>query len=254
MNIFVQFIKSIYSPRHIAAFRFQGIGKTILYVFFLMLISSLPFVVHTSQLAAKGSDLLESSVINDFPDFLIKNGVLSSPHHMTETYQWNGTKIIFDPSGSIEIADLSKESYTIGILKNEIVIASNGEIQTIPYSMFDGVEITKDSAQQFLTSFQSSMVIILLLLFLFYYVFIAGMGFIKISIFAGIALLFRGTRQPPYRQTWRMSAYALTPSIVLFSLLSLLGIVIPFSLFIDWGIILAFLYIAIQSIPLPESE
>ncbi|MFB5662064.1 DUF1189 family protein [Alteribacillus sp. HJP-4] len=42
MNIFKKFFKSLYSFRTIGSFRFQGIGKTILYVFFLMFIASIP--------------------------------------------------------------------------------------------------------------------------------------------------------------------------------------------------------------------
>ena len=39
MNIFKQLIVSLYSPKDIAKFHQQGIGKTILFVFFLTLIS-----------------------------------------------------------------------------------------------------------------------------------------------------------------------------------------------------------------------
>ncbi|WP_174881655.1 DUF1189 family protein, partial [Metabacillus niabensis] len=40
MNIFKQLFTSIYSPRTISTFRFQGIGKTILFVFILTLVST----------------------------------------------------------------------------------------------------------------------------------------------------------------------------------------------------------------------
>ena len=42
VSIFTLFYKSLYNPKEIAKFRFLGIGKTILFVFFLILLSSLP--------------------------------------------------------------------------------------------------------------------------------------------------------------------------------------------------------------------
>ncbi|QFT89863.1 hypothetical protein FIU87_14460 [Bacillus sp. THAF10] len=45
MNLFSQFIISLYSPKTMATFRFQGIGKTILYIFFLVLVTSIPLFI-----------------------------------------------------------------------------------------------------------------------------------------------------------------------------------------------------------------
>ncbi|WP_050180868.1 DUF1189 family protein [Domibacillus robiginosus] len=42
MSLLKRFSKSLYSPKYIAAFRFESIGKTITYVFFLSFIMGLP--------------------------------------------------------------------------------------------------------------------------------------------------------------------------------------------------------------------
>ncbi|WP_046173845.1 DUF1189 family protein [Domibacillus indicus] len=42
MSLFKQFSKSLYSPKHIAAFRFQSIGKIIAYLFFLAVLMGIP--------------------------------------------------------------------------------------------------------------------------------------------------------------------------------------------------------------------
>ncbi|MEM1502182.1 DUF1189 family protein [Domibacillus sp. 8LH] len=42
MSLFKRFSKSLYSPKYIASFRFESIGKTITYIFFLSFIMFLP--------------------------------------------------------------------------------------------------------------------------------------------------------------------------------------------------------------------
>ncbi|MEH7657359.1 DUF1189 family protein, partial [Bacillus velezensis] len=42
MSIFTQLAKSVYSPKDMALFRFQKIGKTILYIMLLCLITTIP--------------------------------------------------------------------------------------------------------------------------------------------------------------------------------------------------------------------
>ena len=67
MNIFKQFYKSMYSPKDIAVFRFQGIGKTILYVFFLTLLSLIPAIYYLSSSPISGVDTIQSSLKNELP-------------------------------------------------------------------------------------------------------------------------------------------------------------------------------------------
>ncbi|WML30690.1 DUF1189 family protein [Neobacillus sp. OS1-32] len=62
MNIFKQLVKSIYSPKDIALFRLQGIGKTILYVFLLTFISILPSIVFLSSALTSGLSTAKSFI------------------------------------------------------------------------------------------------------------------------------------------------------------------------------------------------
>src|SRR3954451_14039108 len=89
MNIFKQFYKSIYSPRDIALFRFQGIGKTILFVFFLTFISVLPSIIYLSTALSTGIDAARSFIKDEAPDFSIKNGQLSAKTDVPVTINKN---------------------------------------------------------------------------------------------------------------------------------------------------------------------
>ena len=78
MNIFTQLVKSLYSPKDIAKYRFQGIGKTILYVFFLTFIMVLPLAIYFTMAFMTNVDEFNTALKSDIPKFEIKDGTLTS--------------------------------------------------------------------------------------------------------------------------------------------------------------------------------
>lgn len=85
MPFFKQFFKSLYSPKYIAAFRFQGIGKTIQHLFILALIMCFPTIFYTT-LHFAGNNASEKFVIEKklpilgmFNDFFSENGFILIP-------------------------------------------------------------------------------------------------------------------------------------------------------------------------------
>ncbi|MCT8139718.1 DUF1189 family protein [Anaerobacillus sp. CMMVII] len=72
MNIFQQLVKSIYSPPTVAKFRFQGIGKTILYVFVLMLITTSISGYQLATMISTAANQFQNDLTNEVPDFEIK--------------------------------------------------------------------------------------------------------------------------------------------------------------------------------------
>ncbi|KMY54768.1 hypothetical protein AC623_13175 [Bacillus sp. FJAT-27231] len=256
MNIFHQLWKSLYSPKTISFFRFQGIGKTISYIFLLMLLSSLPFIIQFSLLATGGLSSFKEAVKKDLPSFTIKNGQLTSPETKTKWLKNGVTDIVFDPTGTVLASDLSNKDQAIGLLKEELVLSAGGQLQTISYDFPGITAINKETVIQYTHSLQAYSAIILPVLFILYYLFTSCMGFIKVSVLAAIGMLFKQAtgRKLFYRQSWRLAAYAMTPAIILFSLLRLAGITLPFSFFIDWLITALMLFLAVRSIPLPKSK
>ncbi|WP_046178789.1 DUF1189 family protein [Domibacillus tundrae] len=67
MPLYKQFIKSLYSPKHIAAFRLQGIGKTIQYLFALALVMSLPAFIAASFYMTAGNESAKKTVEEVLP-------------------------------------------------------------------------------------------------------------------------------------------------------------------------------------------
>ncbi|UAT29568.1 DUF1189 domain-containing protein [Bacillus badius] len=256
MNIFQQLWKSLYSPKMISFFRFQGIGKTIAYVFLLTLIASLPFIIQFSLLATSGLSSLKEAVKEELPPFTIEQGQLTA-NEVESIWMKKGTiDIVFDPAGTVSAADVAKKTEAIGLLKTELVLSIGGQVQTISYN-FPGIgTIHKEDIIDYIQSIQAYSAIIFPVLFIIYYLFTAALYFIKVSIFAAIGMLFKQLtgRKLFYRQSWRLAAYAMTPAIVLFSLLHIAGIILPFSLLIDWLLTGLMLFLAVRSIPLPKAK
>src|SRR3954470_20499521 len=141
MNIFKQLYKSIYSPKDIALFRFQGIGKTILYVFFLTLISILPSIVYFSTALTTGVDSAKTIINDKLPDFSIQDGHLTAETKVPITINKDDFSIILDPTGAISASAVENEGNALALLEDKFVFAAGGRYDTYPYSMLEGLTI-----------------------------------------------------------------------------------------------------------------
>ncbi|WP_338750128.1 DUF1189 domain-containing protein [Bacillus sp. FJAT-52991] len=256
MNIFQQFIKSLYSPKHIGFFRFQGIGQTISYVFFVMLISCSPFVIYSTHMTTSVLGDLQTSIKKDLPSFTIEDGILTSSFTKTKVAQNGDTEIIFDPSGTVSAIDIQNKEQAIGLLKNEIVLSIQGQTQSFPYLFPTAKNVTNEQVVSYIDTLQSYLVIFLPVLFLMYYLFVSAVGFIKVSIFAALgSLMNKGLkRKIEYRHSFRIAAYAITPSIVIMTILGFAHIQLPYSFLLNWLLTILMMYFTIRAIPLPKSK
>ena len=256
MNIFKQLYKSLYSPRDIAAFRFQGIGKTILYIFLLSLISILPAAYNLTVFANEALSESIETVNNELPAFSIENGSLVSQSDQPVTVEKENLTIILDSSGTIQKSDLSEEQNAFALLKDEFAVVTAGQTQSYAYSMFDGLNADNQDIADFLTSLDSLKGIILSVFVIILYLFSAGLTFIKVSIFALAGLLFANMlkRKLAYRQAWRITAYAITLSTIFFTIMEMLNTFIPGSVFLDWIVTGIILYLSIKEIPKRKAQ
>ncbi|MGM0844231.1 MAG: DUF1189 domain-containing protein [Bacillota bacterium] len=251
MNIFKQLYRSLYSPKDIAAYRFQGIGKTILYVFLLVLVSILPAAY---SLAIFSSEAIEESITaveSDLPDFSIEDGVLVSGSQEPVTVKKDHLTFVLDSSGSIQISELSNENNAVALLKDEFALIIGGQAQPYSYSLFDGFNADNGELVAFLETLNSLKGIMLSVFIALLYLFSAGVTFIKVSIFALIALLFANAlhRKLPYRQAWRITAYSITLSTIFFTIMEMLNTFVPGRFFLDWIVTSVVLYLTIKEIP-----
>ncbi|PYZ94291.1 hypothetical protein CR194_01775 [Salipaludibacillus keqinensis] len=255
MNIIQQFIKSLYSPETIAKFRFQKIGKTILYVFFLMFIVSIPMAVLLGSSINNLYNDVEVHMDESFPDFSIENGVLQSDLEEPYISEDGDTTVIFDPTGEYTANDVAEFDNAFALLEREAAISTDGMPQTIGYQEF-GINIAKDELLDLVNSVGDLLPLIISIFILFMYLFTTAMKFLGIFMLSVITLLLKRkvADQVSYRQGWVLSAYAVTLPTVIFAVFDTIGLHIPFSLAIYWVIAIVIMNLVLRNIPSPKQE
>lgn len=256
MNIFKQLFKSIYSPKDIALFRFQGIGKTILFVFLLTFISVLPSIVYFSTALTTGLDSAKTFLEDEAPDFTIKNGQLEADTKVPVTINKDNFTIILDPTGAVSSQDAADQGNTFALLKDEFVMTAGGQSDTYPYSMMEGLKLSKNDLVDFINSISGLKGIIIPIVSLFIYLFSSAASFIEVSVLALIGLVLKNLagRKLTYRHLWRMAAYSETLPTLFFTIMAALKTAVPNSFWINWFVVIIVLYLAINEIPKPKKS
>jgi hypothetical protein len=256
MNFFKQFILSLYSPNTIAKFRFQGIGKTILYVFLLTLLSVLPTAYYFVSDTNKLIDFTRETLADEIPPFVIENGQLSLDHSIPVIIEKDGFKIILDDTGTITQDDFTKSETVLALLKNDFLLYAGGQGQTNSYSMFEGVKITNQDVSNFIEKTDGLKTIFIPIMILVIYIFSSGIKFIEVSVLALLGILVANMlkRNLQYRHTWRISAYSVTLSTVFFTIMALLNTTVPNGFLINWAVSFIILTLAIKEIPIKKQK
>jgi hypothetical protein len=255
MNIVMQFYKSLYSPKDIAKFRFPGIGKTILYIFLISLLSILPSIFFISTSISTGIDTIQAVLHNELPSFSIKNGQLSAKTSVPITINKKHFTIILDPTGAVSTKELDGNDNTFAILKNEFVFVSGGKAENYAYSMLNGTPVTSEDLLHFVEMVNGVKGIFIPIICLVLYLFTSAANFIDVTILALIGLFLKriAGRKLNYRQLWRMAAYSETLPILFFTIMSAIKTTVPWSFLINWFIAIMILYLAINEIPKPKN-
>jgi maltodextrin utilization protein YvdJ len=251
MNIFQQLFKSMYSPKDISRFRFQGIGKTILFLFFLALVSIIPASYYLISFTNNAIEGVTESLKEDLPSFTIQNGELSSDNKEPIEIERDQYTFLFDSTGTVTEGDLDNNENMIALLKDKFVIVNAGSVQSSPYSMVSGLNVTNEDILDFVKSAESLKYIFIPVMIIVLYLTTSASLFLKVTIFALIGLLLANmlNRKLPYRQSWRITAYSVTLSTIFLMLMGLFQIGIPGSFLLDWFVICIMLYLSIKEIP-----
>ena len=257
MNIFKQFWYSLYSPKTIATFRFQGIGKSILYVFLLAFISTIPAFVYTSLDVHKGMTAFEQAVQHELPSFEIANGTLTTKATEPVIYDDQDFTIIVDGSGKMTVSDVEMQgNQTFALLQTQLVLVTNGIVQTQPYHLLEGFSVTLEDIQGFLNQTDGLVGLFMILVGFMAYLFSAGLMFVEISILGLFAtLIFNVTKKNlKYRHMWILSAYSVTLATLFFTIMSGFKTTVIGGPIINWAVSFTILYLVLKEIPMPKTK
>ena len=250
MNIFKQLIVSLYSPKDIATFQHQGIGKTIFYVFLLVLISVLPSVYYFNTSMTSGFETIKETVEKDFPSFTIENGELISDETAPVTINKGSLTFIFDSTGTITKQAVTSSDNTIALLKNEWVYSSAGQSQSFSYSMMGISTLTDENMIEILTAMESMLPVMIPVIDFIIYLFSSALKFIEISVLAFFGLMLQRTvdKTMQYRHLWRLSAYAVTLPTIFFTIMEALKTIVPGGFLIHWFVAVIMLMLTLKEL------
>ncbi|GGE74100.1 DUF1189 domain-containing protein [Priestia taiwanensis] len=255
MSIFTQFIRSFYSTKDIASYRFQKIGKTILYVFFLALLAALPMIYHLYSISNKELQFVKTVAAEELPDFEIKNGVLETANPTQIVKERPDFTFIFDPNVTEIPSTYKNNPVTIAVLKDKFIANIPGQEQTVMYDTLGDSPMTKQHVMDLFQTLEDIAPILFGIVAVIMYLYTCFTQFFYTTIFAALALLLR--RQTPqkltYKHLWTMTAYAMTIPTVFFIIMDALMITIPFSHFLLYSFVtMLILFLSLREIPTPK--
>ncbi len=256
MNIFKQFVMSLYSPKTIAMFRFQKIGKTIGYVFVMMLIAFIFIGINLAVSITNAVNEFDNALKEDIPNFQFQNGELKSDISEPIIRQDGNQTIIFDTTGTITRDDLDQYSDAIAVLDDRLIVVTAGSADSFDYGMMRDVNFQKSDIVNFLNSANTLLPLIISVIILISYIFMTALKFIGITILALIGLILKNImkRKISYGQLWILSAYSVTLPTLFFSITDALRITIPGQFFLYWAVTIFFLSQVIKFVPLPKPK
>jgi hypothetical protein len=255
MNVFKQFIKSLYSTQDMATFRFQKIGKTIGYVFILMLIASIPLAIQITSFINTSIAGLNEVVQSEIPDFELKNGKLTSQIEEPITREADGMYFIFDTTDSVTRDDINEYDDAVAFYSDHLIIKSMTSVDEVRYESFGAVTLTKEDVSMFADQLSEIAPIAIPIMIIIAYLFFTALKFIGVTVLALIGLIVRNIakRNLSYRQLWMLSAYAVTIPTIFFAIIDLLEIIVPFSLALYWFVAILVLYLVVKKVPASKS-
>lgn len=250
MNVFKQLYASIYSPKLISTFRFQGIGKTILYVFILSLLSTIPTAYHFTTGLSEGLKGFDQTLREDLPSFSIEDGKLSAETDKPVEIKQDNFFVILDDTGTFGVEEVESKQNAIGILQDRFVFASNGQAQSYEYNLLN-MSLSKKDLIEISQQFNQLLPIVSSIIIFVMYLFGSFVKFIEVTILALFGLAFKNSlqRRLNFKQVWVISAYATTLATFFFFIMDILLVTVPSGFLLNWFVHLIVLYLALKEIP-----
>ncbi|MCM3735678.1 DUF1189 domain-containing protein [Bacillus cytotoxicus] len=252
MSIFTQLFKSLYAPKEMALFRFQKIGKTILYIMLLSLLATVPKTILFGDFIQEGISIIDRSIEKDVPDFKVENGELhadiSNPIVKDET----DFIFVFDPNATDTKTYPNRDG--IFILKDKMISTAQQKTQSFPYSDLGSTTFEKKDLKELVSFFDNISPFVIFLVGMFIYLFELFIMFLGVTLLAFIGTAMSGERKSSYKQVWILTAYSYTIPTVFFMIMDLLKVHVPLSLFIFIVVVLIVLYLTIKEVPKPKEK
>ncbi|WP_088072989.1 DUF1189 domain-containing protein [Gottfriedia luciferensis] len=249
MNIFKQFWFSLYSPKTISRYRLQKIGKTIFFLFLLAILYTLPgffsFEKAVKLQVNNVSDLLRENI----DSITLNKGTLKINDNTPFERIVGGYKYAFYPNETVIPSKIKDDKYAVVVLKNRVIIKNDNGEQDYPYPSLKTKVISKNHVSNFINNVSQGLPVFLIALFFLFYLGSCIFIFIVATLLAFLTAIFKSTKHLPYRQRFAMVSYSLTLPTVIYLILGLLKINIPFQTMIFIVITAVMYLLTIKNLP-----
>lgn len=252
MSIFTQLFKSLYTTKEMALFRFQKIGKTILYIMLLCLLATVPKTILFGDFIQEGISLIDRSIEKDVPDFKIENSELHADISKPIVKDELDFIFVFDPNAT-DIKNYPNRD-GIFILKDKMISIAGQQPQSFPYSDLGNTTFEKKDIKKIVSYIDSIYAVVIFFIGIFIYLFQLFITFLGVTLLAFIGSAMSGERKLSYKQVWTLTAYSYTIPTIFFMIMDLLKVHVIFSLFTFIGIVLVVLYLTIKEVPKPKEK
>ena len=160
-----------------------------------------------------------------------------------------------DSSESTTVKDVAGYRNTLALLKDEIILTTDYQSQSIDYNMFEGIIVNEDDLLSFINTFKSLMPIAITLMILFMFIVTSFISFVQVAILGLLGLILKNILglKLRYRHTWILAAYSITIPTIFFTIMSALLVaefLYPGPL--NWFVSTIVLYLVLKEIPKPK--
>ncbi|MBO9129624.1 DUF1189 domain-containing protein [Bacillus sp. 165] len=251
MSFIKQLYKSLYSTKEIARYRFQKIGRTIVYIFLLSFLTIIPKSVHLHTIIKEEFTFIGESVKADIPDFTIAEGQLQTEKIEPLIKESDNFIFMFNPNETTIHNSPLQDSDGIFFLKDKVISNIQGQQEVVPYSSLDNITITKQDIVNFIQTAEKIYPIVLLIIIVVLFLSGSFTNFLGITILGliGIFLAKEMNRNLNYKQTWTLSAYSITIPTIFFMIMDSLNTMVPQSFVIFTVVSMLILYLTIKEVP-----
>ncbi|WP_062355826.1 DUF1189 domain-containing protein [Bacillus kwashiorkori] len=248
MNIFKQFFKSLYSPKDIASFHSQKMGKTILYIFLISILTTVPIVLNIHSIVNNFIGDTKDIIIDEVPNFHITDYELQMDESEPVTINADGVTLLFDNSKLMTEVDIEKN--TIKFVKDGVIADIDGTTDSFTYASLELNDINKNTMVEILNLVDSSLPIITMIVFFIAYLIFTAGNFIKVSVLGLLSLILVSSFRLDlkYGNVWKISAYSITLPITFFAIMNSFGATVPFGGAINWGVSLLMIFLALKEL------
>lgn len=252
MSLINQFIKSLYSSKDMALYRFQKVWKSIIYIILLSIIATIPVAITTTNIMNDEIAQIEDLFNEQIPSFTLTDGKLTAENDIPIKEEDSNFTFIFDSTTSKLDTSVDENDILVAFLEDKLIFQTPGYAEeTVSYSNFGNITITKDTVLSWFNDFSSLHSYIFSIVFVVTFILSCLMKFLYTTIFAFFLPLIANSwkKKLTYVQSWNLMACILTIPTVFFCIMDTLEIYVPYSVTLQTFIIFVLMYTIIRELP-----